>query len=56
MIDNENETTNGLLIIFAYTTGLTADPSLRVCNIEYNAAHSTGHPSTFSCNMNNIFM
>ena len=56
MIDNENETTNGLLTIFAYTTRLTADPSLRVCSIEYNAARSTGCPSTFANNMNSIFM
>ena len=35
MIDNENETTNGLLTIFACTTELTANPSLRVCSIEY---------------------
>ena len=56
MIDNENETTNGLLTIFACTTGLTANPSLRVCSIEYNIACSIGCPSAFACNMNDIFM
>ena len=56
MIDNENETKNGLLTIFSYTTGLIVDPSLRVCSIEYNVARYTRRPSTFACNMNDIFM
>ena len=45
-----------LLTIFAFTTGLTADPSLRVCSIGYNTARSTGCPSVFAYILNNIFM
>ena len=33
------------LTIFSFTTSLTTDPSLRVCSIEYNTAHSKDvHP------------